>query len=1197
MWACVAWRCFLAHLAIDLRCTVASSFCPLFLCFTLCSCPCVGGAKREKKSSDTPVTSAVLAKPISVSTAPACLCSPRRTHTHTHTDFLPSYSQRPRIVRFAETAYSVHVCRRHISECAARPGVSEGRGTVKDRAEVGDVAWMGICCVCVCVCACACVCVCVRSVGVDLPFPKSSTPHLPLSCLSFPQEAERISTTPRFGCADVQRTRCDILGITRVLPHFPSLWPLCCTPVTLCCTAGTYLFIKSYTLTAFPSLSLGTSSWLHPRISAQLSTLSGQVTQVHAHTHTHTHTHSFPTSVQASVIVLSTGAGTTVFSSEKERDDSSHARGSRIGDRERFITVALAALSAHSHICIDVCTHTLSDRQGETVGMRSAKMLHAARRCTQHTQLSVINAYLMPHRCYASTSASPPLSASAVDVPTLHGSVASAHTHVSFLLAHLLSEKMPSSLEAFVSLAEEWWGLVERLVQLPVVATDMGQLLMETAHAEEVQGNHGSSELEEKAIEQWEEWVWSSVPRTVPAPAAREAVVRNDALPVAPPDILSFTQFADLLYSYDRYRLGVRWGASRHSGDWASNGGASAAAAYYRRRYFLHPWHGMHCPAGTALQMPYVHVLQWMLAQRGSRAEASPTATELWERHRALEPFQPSSSSFKALDVCCQSGYVLDLLIRAGAGVVVAADADPVALANAESTYHECMREGVGRNRNAVLYTRRCDGLPRPIVTRADLSSSNGSTSSAPQKGGAGTHAGAEVESTSASAAERRRRRAREEGRGYSGLAWPSEKRLLSGVESGEADAATGPFDVLYIHPPSAASVWPVETTERFNLRKTMWWRRLNESAEAEGLDTTLLLPYLPCTVAPALARHNPLATRSGLEQALDTLRADAMERSVATSPYDGEALRNSALLTNEGYVVLVLPRTYEADLLLRPDMLEGPSLADWVVAQLDGYYDLVLRRRCGTHASSLPNNPEHWPNGVNSMLLGIFRDVQQRVEGASTAASTQWGVELQRISREEMWNDVLVLRKNKRMARRFAARRTEGLKHGKVPTAGAVQWEDSFEYNEYYPRGAVPHTSHHWTALVPTYSGLEQDFYESPSAVRNFLAVGHPVSTHSAVPADYGVPGDVTAKSAAAPGHNQAMDGVTEASQLASANFHTVFAQELRTGRRSKLRKLALSPLERQEWYIDEKLVKSSAANLALLNELSKWDLKDYDN
>ncbi|KAG5468106.1 hypothetical protein LSCM1_02076 [Leishmania martiniquensis] len=814
--------------------------------------------------------------------------------------------------------------------------------------------------------------------------------------------------------------------------------------------------------------------------------------------------------------------------------------------------------------------------------MKPVAPSHLLRWHTRHTQLLGIRTNGMPLRCCASVPLFPLLSAAATETPTLHQSVASAHMHASCLLAQLWGERMPSSLEAFVSSTEEWWKLVERLVQLPVVTADLGQLLVETAHADDAQRDIGGAEFEERVVAQWEEWVWSSVPCTVPAPAAREADGSEDEFRVPPTGTLSFTQFADLLHSYDRYRRGVRWGASRDSGDWASNGGDAAAAAYYRRRYFLHPWHGMHCPTGTAEQIPYVHLLQWMLARRGGSGEATPSATDLWERHRALEPFQPSSPSFKALDVCCQSGYVLDLLIRAGAGVVVASDSDPAALANTESTFHECMRESRGRHRNPVLYTRRCEGLPAPAATRAG-SSSGGSIPLEPRRGGAGVGTGAEVQVTSASAAERRRRRAREEARGYSALVRPIEEGACCGAESVGADAAAGPFDVLYIHPPTAASLWPVVTTEQFNLRKTMWWRRLNRSAKAEGLDTAFLLPYLPCAAAPALARHNPLATRSGLQQVLDALRADVTEHS-------------GVLLTDEGYVVLVLARTYDTDLLLRGETLGMPSLADLVIAQLNGYYDLILRRRCSMHASRPARDAAQSSNAVGRMLLSVFRESQLRAEGAASAAAAEWAAEVERISREDMWHDVLVLRKNRSMARRCDARRRESLRQD-TAAAGSVEWEDSFEYNEYYPRGAVPHTSHHWTALVPSYSYLEKDFYDSPSAERNFLAVGHPLPANSAVSAGYGVPGAATPSAASAVEPDQGTNGVAEASKLASANFRTVFAQELRTRRRSKLRKLALSPLELQEWYIDEKLVRSSAAKLELLNELSKWDLKDYDN
>ncbi|KAG5493785.1 hypothetical protein JKF63_01617 [Porcisia hertigi] len=835
--------------------------------------------------------------------------------------------------------------------------------------------------------------------------------------------------------------------------------------------------------------------------------------------------------------------------------------------------------------------------------MRSTMTLLLARMSLRPTLWPVVGACRMARRCCASTSPVAALSVEARGAPTLHQSVASAHMHTSCILSQLVSERTPSSLDAFVSVTEEWWGLVDRLVQLPAFAADVAQLLVETAHSEDVQRGHGGAEFEETILSQWEEWVWSSAPRTAPAPAARKTDAGEDVLPVSPTNIISFTQFSDLLHSYVRYHRGVRWGASRNSSDWASSGGAAAAAAYYRRRYFLHPWHGVHCPAGTTQQMPYVHILQWMLARKDGSEQASSSAAELWERYHALEPFQPSSSPFKALDVCCQSGYVLDLLIRAGAGVVVAADADPAALANTEATYHEYIRAGGGRHRNTLLYTRRCEGLPLPRerLTHSD----KGRASSVLRRGDPGAHVGAEVQSTYASAAERRRWRAREEGRGYSGLTALSEEGALSGAKSSDTDGAAGSFDLLYIHPPTSESLWPVATTEHFDLRKTMWWRKLNHDAQDEGLDASVLLPYLPCSAAPTLARHSPLATRSGLERVLNELRADVMARGVTLSPSGDEARCDGALLTDEGYAVFVLPRTYDKNLLLRREMAGVPCLADWVVAQLSGYYDLILRRRYSAHTTPSSTKVAHSSNAVENMLLGVFRDAQRKVEGAASDVSAEWAAELQRISQVDMWHDVLVLRKNPKMVRQCAAQRINSLRQGTAAAAarerqrtatGAVQWEDSFEYNEYCPRGAAPHTSHHWTALVPTYSYLEKDFYDSPSATHNFLAVGHPVSANSAGSEDLGMAGGSMPSATTAGQPIQEADGVTAASQLASVNHKTVFAEELRTRRRSKLRKLALSPLERQEWYIDEKLIKSNAARLELLNEISKWDLKDYD-
>ncbi|KPI87652.1 hypothetical protein ABL78_3250 [Leptomonas seymouri] len=823
--------------------------------------------------------------------------------------------------------------------------------------------------------------------------------------------------------------------------------------------------------------------------------------------------------------------------------------------------------------------------------------------------------------------------------PVLHTTLAAAHLHASRLLAELLSTRPPTSFAEYVQVTQEWWRAVEQLVLLPCAAeeiSDLPQYLVDCAGVRR-QRRSGIGTLKEvqdeeaALLEKWEEWVWTSIPSTMPTAATFSEIISGDGggahHPLARHEVMSFPQLTSLLYSYSRYHRGVRWGAARHAnnndrngvGDPARDDGA-AAAAYYRRQYRLHPWHGLCCPEGTAQQMPYVHVLRWMLA--GKESKASPE--ELWGQHKALERFHVSPgtvSPFRALDVCSQSGYVTDLLLRAGADIVVAADADLHALGNTEATYHEHVRDGRSKRRGQVLMTRRCDLLPMPRKIEEAAVSRKLQEAQL-------NHESDSADTTSATAAERRRRRARNDGRGYNGVR-PGAQSVAGEAASSLAGlrpcADGSPFQVVYIHPPTPTTAWPVVPAHaQPSLHGTSWWQSLVRRAAEDGVPPQLILPFLPCDAFPAAGRRNPLATLSGLRRTIEALRSDVTERSPTSLPnssgsgrsISGEEPQGSngsdALLSDDGYVVLVLPRTYDVDLLMREgEQRNSPSLADWVVAQLDGYYDLVLRRRCLVHPTSstssamqlnafeealvtYPHRLQHFKEqggDDKSALLGDASCVGAAVD------MTQWKEQLTRLYRDAWWQDVLVLRKNLTMMRRCAAARQDSrplLQHRLSLMRKAqkdVAWEDSFEYNEYHPRDTAQHTSHHWTDLIPTYSYLEADFYEQPSAVqRNFLALGHqpatPASTGYIVPS----PQDSVAA-------HEKDDGVAAASEQAAVGFHTLFAQELRTRRRSKLRKLALSPLEQQEWYIDDKLIRSSGARVELMNELSRWDLKDYDS
>lgn len=869
--------------------------------------------------------------------------------------------------------------------------------------------------------------------------------------------------------------------------------------------------------------------------------------------------------------------------------------------------------------------------------------------------------------------------------PIVHATLADAHLHVSCLLAAMLHTRPPASLADYLAVTEAWWHDVEQLVLLPFPTEaihDLTQYLAEctgvqrqrSARDRRTNAQREAAEDEAALLEEWEAWVWSSIPRTMPTAATFSESLDEECGGVAGPssvsrqEVISYPQLTSLLYSYSRYHRGVQWGAASHRSCNNSRGSTkdegntdgAAAAAYYRRRYLLHPWHGLCCPDGTAQQMPYVHVLRWMLA--GKEAKMSPE--ELWRQHRALEPFHvprstagSSPSTFRALDVCSQSGFVTDLLLRAGADLVVAADADLHALGNTESTYHEHVREGRSKRRGQVLLTQRCDSLPMP--KKRDDGDASKENDAMLRDGGA--HG---VDTTSASAAERRRRRAREQGRGYSGVRTGGtsgsghDAAFVAGAPHRSADGS--PFDVVYIHPPAPTTLWPVTAASPASatLRSTSWWRGLVRTATKDGVPPQLLLPFLPCASIPSAVQRSPFATLSGLRRIVDALRSDVTERRSRTDGEEqeeewpssaGVARRpvrrggRDALLSGEGYVVLVLPRTYDVASLLEREALQCPSLADWVVAQLDGYYDLVLRRRClsqsssstsfssGSTPSAAPLDPfEAALVSYPRRLHDVTAEEEEReaameqvrnssssegVSGTGSAFdSNPWRKQLTHLYEKEWWYDVLVLKKNPAMAQRCAAAR-----HDAQPllrqrpsllrqAQGDVTWEDSFEYNEYHPRDTAAHTSHHWTDLLPTYSYLESDFYDSASAQSNFLAVGHQPSLLQARPATaaavYGVPsfhddgsGPLETAAVVRSGKDAGDGGVATASAKAVLNFHTLFAQELRTQRRSKLRKLALSPLERQEWYIDEKLIKSSGARVELMNELARWDLKDYDN
>lgn len=213
-------------------------------------------------------------------------------------------------------------------------------------------------------------------------------------------------------------------------------------------------------------------------------------------------------------------------------------------------------------------------------------------------------------------------------------------------------------------------------------------------------------------LHEFEQWMEMSTPRRALAPTTEDDNEDNsdeDDLH----DVISYVSLLGYIASYVRYHIGVRWGASSHP----RTASPTSGPAHSSTSYALHPWHRVYCPAGHAAQMPFVHVMQWMLdSQRCTSASAhsdDESVSRRLQRHHSTELFAPPSSrvlahadafsssaplppgrpGFAVLDLCCQSGFGVDLLLKAGATHITAVDGMSAARGNTEATVHEHRRE------------------------------------------------------------------------------------------------------------------------------------------------------------------------------------------------------------------------------------------------------------------------------------------------------------------------------------------------------------------------------------------------------------------------------------------------------------------------------------------------------------------------
>ncbi|EKF32780.1 hypothetical protein MOQ_003365 [Trypanosoma cruzi marinkellei] len=708
-------------------------------------------------------------------------------------------------------------------------------------------------------------------------------------------------------------------------------------------------------------------------------------------------------------------------------------------------------------------------------------------------------------------------------------------------------------------LAEQFVVRLQSTVFLPsdVVqeVDDFPMFLLRYFHRAVARAKDGRPRSEEEIIEGFVEWMDMAFPAS-PSSGREE-------------EFVSFVELMRLVQSFVRYHRGVRWGGGITSAEW------------HRSGYLLHPWHGTYCPSLHSEQMPYVHLLQWLLRRRPPREEkrhlgdadekntsdgGSSMRGDAMRWWGATEPFAPPSwrgertssntVGFAALDCGCHSGYMTDLLLKAGAQHVIAVDVSTHALGSTEATLREHLRE----RRSATSVAKRvrfmrCDLLPElgPVAKQKEEERASPLL---------------EEGSTLAAAAARRRRLARQ--RFMPDNPQDSVSSFAGVIAAPESEV--GPFDLLVFHPP----VKPLFPS----------WPLLQESLNA--------VEYSP----PIAEGHHSHSSLPALHEFLQRLLCSSKDHTESsTQPQK----RTTPLVKDGGYVAFILPVSFDPKDILQhisssqlhsscgrgdSGVVSFTSLSDAVTGLLEGPYDLVLRRRHSL--AGMCNTGEEFPLSDMTFLREFahpqFRDRIKR--------------ELNAFYRTHQAVDLLVLRKkpssngsNKYKENRGNSR-NESHPKDQFPSGtkeDAITYEESFQHTEYIPAYGPP-LRHHWTEMTPSYSYLEDEFFGSNAGKtggnlpeRNFLAVGH---TPSLVREE---------------GKEERTDGEWSHANLQTVrrsmqNYRSLFTGELKMRRKNRLRKMALQSLENQEWYIDEKLVKSEGAKIDLLNELSRFDLQDWD-
>ena len=254
----------------------------------------------------------------------------------------------------------------------------------------------------------------------------------------------------------------------------------------------------------------------------------------------------------------------------------------------------------------------------------------------------------------------------------------------------------------------------------------------------------------------------------------------------------------------------------------------------------------------------------------------------------------------------------------------------------------------------------------------------------------------------------------------------------------------------------------------------------------------------------------------------------------------DNLFLKREELLQEKGFVAMVIP--YRCSLRSKSE----PSPLDQVASCLKGW-EVLLHTPV-----SLCNN-----NGDGELLFNIPVNsnifpqaaVLDQVTRERDAFLSQAEVQFLLVRRRDFKYDKLV----EDAAKKKMKRETENL----------VDWNDSFEFDNYLPRDGIYNRELHWSTSIPTFSYLEDDSDRAPPGTLMSRVIGHRPAEALLKP-DY------------------------KAVSNATNNFNDMFSKEIRLHRRKKVQSLLLTGQQTQATWIDKRAQQGLQVELDLVNELS---------